>query len=355
MKLHLTVPFKSSEPLSALQGWPEFVGLTPVGLGSAAGEHFVDASDGSELPGCDSAHQLPSAGLELEWVHGYSARLTRASVRYNHQGHIVYPASTFGVIFNKAEERQALNSSLCDEVSCLDVHMRGVAATSHKGAGNIFVSVWNSVTGQLLKRLDCGKVNGASAICFNPANEQILAVACQDEVHSIFIFNWQAGQLLSRIQGSRKKILCLSFSLSALAPLPPVLDANGLPVVTFTDENARKPLSRLLAGGVGHFRLIDRAVGSMFTARSGLFGPEVKKSNVLCVAALPVTYSPDAVENEFLMGMSDGTIGSVPKGAGRLATFTPVLLNENGVNTGSVTSLWVVKLKEPGVEEVIVE
>jgi WD40 repeat protein len=268
---------------------------------------------------------------------------------YLAQGHVVYPAASFGVIFDKVNDKQTLATGHCDEVTCLDVHpTANIAASSHRGTGPIFVCVWDSITGRLLKRLDCGIVCGASAIAFNPGNVDVLAVAVQDPSHSVLIFNWRSGHIITQMTGSHKKTLCLAFSLSGLSPSPATVDDLGNPVGGDGDHRA---CPRLLAGGVGHFRFIERSVGTVFSSRQGLFGAETKKSNCLCVAAVPVTANPESAETEFFIGMSDGTVGAIPKGTGRSATFTPVLLDESGVNSGSVTALWVVKTKDPGVEE----
>ena len=74
-----------------------------------------------------------------------------------------------------------------------------------------------------------------------------------------------------------------------------------------------KSITRLFVGCVESFRVVDRTFGSSFKGKTGLFGAGVKKNNVLCVAALPVALSPDAGGNEFLLGMSDGSLGTIAK------------------------------------------
>ena len=58
--------------------------------------------------------------------------LTHGSALLTEQGHIVYPAATMGVIFNKVKNTQAFSAAHCDEVTCLDVHPKGFAASAHK-------------------------------------------------------------------------------------------------------------------------------------------------------------------------------------------------------------------------------
>lgn len=122
---------------------------------------------------------------------------------------------------------------------------------------------------------------------------------------------------------------------------------NGTPPPVI--EN--KSITRLFVGATGSFKLIDKTFGSSFKGKTGLFGAGVKKNNVLCVAALPVALSADAGGNEFLLGMSDGSLGTIAKGGGRLATFTPLLVTEDGKSAGAVTALWVVKIKDGATPE----
>ena len=70
----------------------------------------------------------------------------------------------------------------------------------------------------------------------SPNNEQIIAVACQDKYHSVLIFNWKTGQLLSKTAGGTQKILCMAYSLytplsaASLAAFAAAAEAGTPPV-----------------------------------------------------------------------------------------------------------------------------
>ena len=105
-----------------------------------------------------------------------------------------------------------------DELTCLDVHLKtGVAASAHKGAGAIFACVWEPATGKVLQRLPCGECNGVSALAFSP-DGSLLMVSLQDEQHQVLLFDWRKGFLKARVNGGRRKVLCMAFSL---CPSPP--------------------------------------------------------------------------------------------------------------------------------------
>lgn len=243
----------------------------------------------------------PDAEMSLDWVYGYSSRLTRGSVRYTVDGSIAYPAATVAVVFDKKNRSQLHAMNHQGEISCMDVHRTsGYAVTAQRGKDHIFACVWNTTTGACKGRMDCGRVHGASAIAFSP-DGALVAVACQDFSHSILIFDWEHNVLRTRVSGGSQKVLNLSFSLA------PVTYASGL---------------RIVQGGIGHFQLLELK-GRQLTAKRGLYGAGMPKRNVLCSAALPIFPSMES-PNEFVVGMSDGSLGVLGKGDRKFAQVVPL-------------------------------
>ena len=134
----------------------------------------------------------------IESFYGYSARQTRGAVKYDAEGRIVYPAATLGIVLNKATsaeqtETQSYFMGHTDEITALDVHVpTGVAATANKGCGSIALYVWDVATQKTLKRIDCGAVNGISALSFSPSGKHVI-VACQDEQHTVKLLQLDNG------------------------------------------------------------------------------------------------------------------------------------------------------------------
>lgn len=272
---------------------------------------------------------VPTDELELSWVYGCSSRHTRAAVHYSREGAVVYPAGCLGVIYDKVANTQVYAMPHNDEITALDVHVTsGLAVSAHKGNGNISACVWNTSDGSIRRYLDCGTVNGVSAIKFSPDASHVV-LTCQDKEHTVLLFSTADGRLRATYRNGPKKPLCLSFSLAE------------------TDCTGTAPI-RILQGGVQHFKVLTfHPARSTLYGKTGGFGADVRKSNVNCIGALPLQPGADGGEstgNEFLLGMADGTIGTVAKSESKVSAFAPVM-------KGAVTALYVVKLKDGTVDD----
>ena len=340
----------AKDRLSALVPWAAQVGLSGPALDALALRPPPDGAGGA----------TPTDDLQLHWVHGYSCRLSRGAVRYTSEGTIVYPAASLAVTLDKTQRQQLHTMAHSDELTCLDVHLKtGVAASAHKGAGEIFACVWEPATGKVLQRLACGVCNGVSALAFSP-DGSLLMVSLQDEQHQMLLFDWRRGFLKARVNGGRRKVLCLAFSLcpspppgdDAPPPPPPDVAAALARASLFPPANPlAPPLNlpvRLLQAGVGHFSLLELKApvvgvpgaatvaqgGRVLSSRAGSYGPDVKKVNVLCCAALPL---PEEGGDEFVMGMANGQLGVVGRGERAISRMVDV-------QKGAVTAVWVVLL-----------
>ena len=262
----------------------------------------------------------PRSQVSLDWVYGYNARTTRGSVHYTREGLITYPASTVSVVYdkNKLHQMHAMHHS--DEVTALAVHhKRGIVATSQRSDDDsVLVCIWSSTTGECKRRLYCGNVNSISAIAFSPSGEYV-AVACQDMIHSIIVFDWLNNVLKCRVAGGKEKVLHLSFSIAK------------------DDFDASL---RLLQGGVQHFHLM-KIKGRQISSKRGKYGPGVPKHNVLCSTALPLTTQEG---NEFAIGMSDGSIAFIARGEKTLNGMATV-------HSKALTAIACIQLTEGNAEE----
>jgi microtubule-associated protein-like 6 len=48
----------------------------------------------------------PQAMMQLKWIHGYRSQDVRQNLYYTKDGDIVYPASSFGVVYNSGKHTQ---------------------------------------------------------------------------------------------------------------------------------------------------------------------------------------------------------------------------------------------------------
>jgi WD40 repeat protein len=300
---HLTAKKPSKEKLSAVKDWVDYVGRTKEDMPATGFE------------------TMPNDELALDWVYGYAARSTRGAVKYDGEGRIIYPASSLGVVFDKAKsaeqtEKQSYFMSHSDEITAMDVHAgSGIAASGNKGCGDISVYLWDTATQKTLRRLSCGVVRAISAIAFSPSGSHV-AVACQDDSHTVKLFEVKSGNLVAATAGGALKVLGLTFSMAKSGPM------------------------RLLQHGVKHFRVLEYDGALAFTVKVGRFG--MKKMDVNAACALPL---PLEGGNEFLLGLSNGFVAFLPLGELNLAGAQPVLV------ATPVTAMVCAVLKEATAEE----
>lgn len=300
-------PFAYDKTKSVEENW---INANP--WSSAADITATDLAKAAKVP-------PPNAELRLDWVYGYAGRSTRASARYSKEGDIVYPASTIAVMLNKVKGVQSYAMHHSDEITCLDVHLpTGKAVSAQRtSSGPVFASVWSTEDGNCIRRLNCGSVKGASAVCFSPSGEYI-AVACQDMTHSIVVFDWMNNVLKCRVPGGTAKVLGLTFSIASVETTSMVL----------------------LQVGIEHFNVL-KIKGRQMSSKRGKFGAGVAKQNVLCAAALPLS-TPEG--NEFIMGMSDGNVAILAKGEKTISSMVPM-------HPKGVTAICAVKLTDGNLEE----
>jgi WD40 repeat protein len=288
-------------PLAHVSKWCPQYGLSPDSI-----ENLVSPA-------------VPKEELVLNWVYGFSSRLTRSSVKYDSNNLIVYPAATFVVIYDKVANKQNYFTGHDDTVTALDYNPTSniFASGQRKANGEaVIVCVWSySESLVTLQRINCGPINAVSSLVFNN-DGSLLAVSCMDEMHSIQVYDWRSGVLKGQISTGAKKPLCLAFSIDSTL--------NSF---------------RLLEGGVLHFNLLEGRNSDFVSSKFGVFGS--KKANILCCAALPL-----AIEggNEFVVGLSNGNIGVISRGDRRFS-------NSPASGMTSVTAIHIVRVKEATIEE----
>ena len=141
----------------------------------------------------------PEAELELEWVHGFSARRGRSQVGALATGEVVYPVAAVAVVRDVAGNRQRFFREHTDDITCLAVHPTGtVVATGQMGADPC-VFVWDAVTGRVLRKLGGFHRRAVTALAFS-ADGNYLATTGQDDQHSVALYDWKefTGRVVKR-------------------------------------------------------------------------------------------------------------------------------------------------------------
>lgn len=274
---------------------------------------------------------VPKEDLSVDWVYGSTVRPTRNAVRFTGDSLIVYPAGCLAVIFDKVKKKQIYTPPHRDVISALDIHTgKNIGATAHLGAGNIFIHIWKISDGSILRVIDCGAVNGISALKFSPDGQYLIAAA-QDIDHTVHMYNVDDGVWLASVRGGGQKILAFAFS-----------------------DIASGPNLRIIQGGIKHYKLLTyNTLLRTFQSKTGLYGADVRKSHMISVSSLPLTPSSDGGEegggvsysgNEFILGFSDGSVGFIARGENKIGGFTPI-------QRGGITALTVARLKAATAEE----
>jgi WD40 repeat protein len=272
---------------------------------------------------------VPKEDLSVNWVYGCTVRSTRQSVRYSNDSLIIYPAGCMTVIYDKVNKKQVLTAPHRDVISCLDIHLgKNLGATSHIGVGSIYIHLWKISDGSLLRIIDVGTVNGISSLKFSPDGSFLIAAA-QDNDHTVSIYQVEDGAFLSSVSSGRNKVLCFTFS-----------------DVTMNNGN----ILRILQGGIKHYKILSYNIAQRcFQSKNGIYGAEIRKSNILAVSSLPMTVSSEGGTenvsgNEFILATSDGNLGFITRGEMKVGGFTPV-------TKGPITALTIARMKAANSEE----
>lgn len=340
MKRHLLRPF-SVETTKATEDIPKCVTSWANRIGYASTPECIKFTS-KVLASEDVSSLPPMDDLVVDWIYGCTTRSTRNAVRYTQDNQVLYPAGTTAIVYNKVHQRQQPTLPHLDEITCLDYHSgSGLAVTAHKGADNIYAFLHqigrDNAPHQVLRTWDLGKVNGVSAVAFSP-DASIVVFALQDAEHTLSFYRTLDGAWLNSVVGGKYKVLNLTFSDVALS-------ATSL---------------RLLQGGMRHFKAITyNAATRAIDSKTGGFGGDVRRSHVLCATAVPLTTAPGdngeitASGTEFLLGMSDGSLGVLTRGENKVSAFNA------GIIKGGITAITIAKIKaqvgdEPPVFKVVV-
>jgi microtubule-associated protein-like 6 len=154
---------------------------------------------------------VPDASLHLDHVYGFTTQGMRNNVRYNSAGDLVYPCSRIGVVQKKKVGSQVFFDRHTDKISAFALSRdRKIAATGQHGH-RATVAVWDAITGESLRMLPELQSNGTSTLSFSKSSS-ILAVAGIDDDHTISVYDWQQGVLLSRGCGGGHHLFQIAFS-----------------------------------------------------------------------------------------------------------------------------------------------
>lgn len=154
---------------------------------------------------------IPDLSLRLEYVHGYRAQGMRNNVRYSKGGEVIFVASTLGVAMARGSKAQKFFQRHTDAISSFACTNDGAFAATGQHGHDPFVVVWDTATCQSVATIPDVHANAVSCMAFSN-NSKLLATVGLDEDHTISIYEWRSGSVVTRMYGGSAHIFDIAFS-----------------------------------------------------------------------------------------------------------------------------------------------
>jgi len=158
-------------------------------------------------------HSEPPDALELEFVYGFSAGISRQSLLYSPEGDAVFIAGSIGVVMNQKRRAQRFYFDHSSTVMAVAVHIgSNVVATSDQGELPT-IRCWNPNTMETYSVIEGFHRRGISHLGFSPDGRLLFSVG-QDRFHSIAIYDWRSRHVVAYTTGVQSKSLWCDFTPS---------------------------------------------------------------------------------------------------------------------------------------------
>ncbi|OQS03517.1 microtubule-associated protein, partial [Thraustotheca clavata] len=161
----------------------------------------------SKLPVVDNS-QPPSTTLKRSHVYGYQAQNASNNVRYLNNNRIVYHVAALGIVYDPVSNSQHFFEGHDDDIVCLALHPNGNYIATGQMGKIPTVHVWE-LSGSNCISLACLKgfhKRAVTAIAFSSDGSRLASVGNDDD-HSIAIYKWKDGVLLTSGKGERNKVI----------------------------------------------------------------------------------------------------------------------------------------------------
>lgn len=153
---------------------------------------------------------LPNIPVRLEFVYGYETKAHRNNLCYNPHGELVYTNGALGLVWNPITNLQKVYKAHHNRITAFASSIDGALAATGDHGRYSRVTVWNTVTCVTLASLAEAAVYTVCALRFSPST-QFLAVASNDQYHTISIYDWEKGVLKSTFYSGVSKLLDMVF------------------------------------------------------------------------------------------------------------------------------------------------
>jgi microtubule-associated protein-like 6 len=157
----------------------------------------------------------PKFRLEKNHIFGVQSQTTRASIRFNSNGEVIYPASRYICVYNKKKNSQIFYEGHGTDISCIGVSSDGKLAASAERSNRPNIHVWDASTCEVIIVLQVLHRRGVASIQFSRNNKFLISVG-QDQDHTIALWEspsgeWSDGRLHAWNKGDTNPVLFASF------------------------------------------------------------------------------------------------------------------------------------------------
>eukprot|EP01043_Picozoa_sp_COSAG02_P033011 COSAG02_NODE_2232_length_9428_cov_3.232286_2_plen_1507_part_00 len=173
--------------------------------------------------------QEPQASLKLSNIFGYVGRHTTGpSLVYTRTGEVVYHVASVAVVGDLESKQQRFFQGHDNSITALALHpFENMVATGQrvpKGSTiRPVVLVWDPFTMEVRTRLELGPGHAfVCALCFCGAEGEFLVSVSGNEDHTIRLWNWRDGEVLSELPTKKGSDQPLIYGVRGNPyPLPP--------------------------------------------------------------------------------------------------------------------------------------
>ena len=154
----------------------------------------------------------PTDNLHYGFCYGYRGRDHYGNLGVAASGEVVWFAAALGVVYDRATHTQRMYVGHTDDVESMAMHPeRTLVATAQVGKVPA-IHVWDADSLELACEPISGfHTRGVCAMSFSP-DGSLLATIGMDNEHSIAIYNWRTGQLLTSAKCHQDKVFACEWS-----------------------------------------------------------------------------------------------------------------------------------------------
>ncbi len=175
----------------------------------------------------------PPDALDVAFVYGFTSDRSRESILYTQNGELLFFAASMIVIMNQQKRTQRYYRDHSSTIMSIATQKNGPYVASGDQGEVPMIRVWHSETFETLSVIQGFHRRGVNHLKFSSDGELLVTVG-QDRFHSIAVYNWKCGQIISYTTSIQPKCFFIDFIPSGKG-----LVQCGNEVIRFWEINGR--------------------------------------------------------------------------------------------------------------------